>query len=163
MVLMFGDYRLDIARRELRRGGEIVSLEPKAFDLLAFLVRHRDRVVSKDDLLQEVWGGRIVSEAALTTRINAVRRALGDDGKSQRLVRTFTRKGVRFIGEVTELPDQAMPAAIRVTDPAPPSDKPSIAVLPFAESERRPGAGLFRRRHRRGYHHGDRPLSAGCR
>ncbi len=104
-ALAFGDYRLDIERRELRRGGEIVDLEPKAFDLLAYLVRHRDRVVSKDDLLQEVWGGRIVSEAALTTRINAVRRAVGDDGTAQRLVRTFTRKGIRFIGEVTELPD----------------------------------------------------------
>jgi DNA-binding winged helix-turn-helix (wHTH) protein len=80
VLLAFGDYRLDIERRELRRGSEIVSVEPKAFDLLTYLVRHRDRVVSKDDLLQEVWGGRIVSEAALTTRIKAVRRALGDDG-----------------------------------------------------------------------------------
>ena len=91
-----------MVRRQLRRGADIVELEPKAFDLLAFLVLHRDRVVTKDDLLQEVWGGRIVSESALTTRINAVRRALGDDGATQRLVRTFTRKGVRFVGEVTE-------------------------------------------------------------
>jgi len=101
MVLAFGDHRLDIKRRELRRGTELIDLEPKVFDLLAFLVQHRDRVVSKDDLLQEVWGGRIVSESALTTRINAVRRALGDDGTAQRLVRTFTRKGIRFVGEVT--------------------------------------------------------------
>ncbi len=131
MLLAFGDYRLDFERRELRRGSEMVSLEPKAFDLLAYLVRHRDRVVSKDDLLQEVWGGRIVSEAALTTRINAVRRAVGDDGTAQRLVRTLTRKGIRFIGDVTELPDPATPAAIRLTDPVRPLDKPSIAVLPF--------------------------------
>ena len=109
----------------------MVSLEPKAFDLLAYLVRHRDLVVSKDDLLQEVWGSRIVSEAALTTRINAVRRALGDDGTAQRMVRTFTRKGIRFIGDITELPDPAAPAAIRLTDPVPLPDKPSIAVLPF--------------------------------
>src|SRR5215831_15664309 len=121
MVLAFGDHRLDIERRELRRGTELIDLEPKVFDLLAFLLQHRDRVVSKDDLLQGVWGGRIVSESALTTRINAVRRALGDDGTAQRLVRTFTRKGIRFIGEVTELTDQATPT----------SDKPSIAVLPF--------------------------------
>src|SRR5215831_2414608 len=111
MVLAFDDHRLDIKRRELRRGTELIDLEPKVFDLLAFLVQHRDRVVSKDDLLQVVWGGRIVSESALTTRINAVRRALGDDGAAQRLVRTFNRKGVRFVGEVTELPDTAMPAA----------------------------------------------------
>jgi TolB-like protein len=119
VVLAFSHYRLDIERRELRRGTELIELEPRAFDLLAFLVRQRDRVVSKDDLLQAVWHGRIVSESALTTRINAVRRALGDDGTAQRLIRTFTRKGVRFVGEVTQLSDRALP------------DKPSIAVLPF--------------------------------
>jgi TolB-like protein len=122
MVLVFGDHRLDLKRRELRRGGEPVAIEPKAFDLLAFLVRRRDRVVTKDDLLQGVWGGRIVSDSALTTRINAVRRALGDDGTAQRLIRTVTGKGVRFVGEVSELPDEVPFAA----------DKPSIAVLPFA-------------------------------
>lgn len=93
MVLTFGDHRIDIERRELRRGADIVNIEPKAFDLLSYLVQHRDRVVSKDDLLQAVWGGRIVSESALTTRVNAVRRALGDDGREQRFVRTFIRKG----------------------------------------------------------------------
>ena len=97
----------------------LIELEPKAFDLLAFLVQHRNRVVSKDDLLQAVWDGRIVSESAVTTRINAVRRAIGDDGTAQRLIRTFTRKGIRFVGEVTEIADRATP------------DKPSIAVLPF--------------------------------
>jgi TolB-like protein len=134
MVLAFGDHRLDIARRELRRGTELIDLEPKAFDLLAFLVQHRDRVVSKDDLLQGVWGGRIVSESALTTRINAVRRALGDDGTAQRLVRTFTRKGIRFVGEVTEVPDLSAPSIggrpARVPAAA---DRPSIAVLPFQD------------------------------
>jgi TolB-like protein len=143
VLLAFGDYRLDIERRELRRGGEIVSLEPKAFDLLTCLVRHRDRVVTKDDLLQEVWAGRIVSEAALTTRINAVRRALGDDGTAQRLVCTFTRKGVRFIGDVTELPDPATQAAIRTTDPLPLPDKPSIAVMPFQNISGEPEQEYF--------------------
>jgi TolB-like protein len=117
--LAFGQYRLEIERRELRCGAELIELEPKAFDLLAFLVQHRNRVVSKDDLLQAVWHGRIVSESALTTRLNAVRRAIGDDGSAQRLIRTFTRKGIRFVGEVTEIADRALP------------DKPSIAVLPF--------------------------------
>jgi DNA-binding winged helix-turn-helix (wHTH) protein len=129
VVLEFGDHRLDIERRELRRGAELIPIEPKAFDLLAFLVLHREGVVSKDDLLQAVWGGRIVSESAPTTRVNAVRRALGDDGTAQRLVRTFTRKGVRFIGEVTEWPDRSAPAAGEALGTAP--DKPSIAVLPF--------------------------------
>ena len=129
MVLAFGDHRLDIERRELRRGGELVAIEPKVFDLLAFLVRNRNRVVSKDDLLEAVWDGRIVSESALTTRINAVRRALGDSGAAQRVIRTFSRKGFRFIGEVTEIPDPApLAAAGRAIAP---TDKPSIAILPF--------------------------------
>ncbi len=119
MVLAFGQYRLDIERRELRGGAELIELEPKAFDLLAFLVQHRDHVVSKDDLLQGVWHGRSVSESALTTRINAVRRALGDDGTAQIMIRTFTRKGVRFVVDVTEIADRIPP------------EKPSIAVLPF--------------------------------
>lgn len=126
MVLAFGDYRLDIGRRELRRGSEPVALEPKAFDLLCFLIRNRDRVVSKDDLLEAVWDGRIVSESAITTRINAVRRALGDDGTTQLLIRTFNRKGLRFIGEVTELlPAHASHGARE------PSERPCIAVLSF--------------------------------
>jgi TolB-like protein len=145
MALAFGDHRLDIERRELRRGTELIDLEPKVFDLLAFLVQHRDRVVSKDDLLQAVWGGRIVSESALTTRINAVRRALGDDGATQGLVRTFTRKGIRFVGEVTEMSDPAMPAVVTATSIAPPLVAPrmSIVVLPFGNLSNDPEQQYF--------------------
>jgi len=145
MVLAFGDHRLDIKRRELRRGTELIDLEPKVFDLLVFLVQNRGRVVSKDDLLQGVWGGRIVSESALTTRINAVRRALGDDGTAQRLVRTFTRKGVRFIGEVTEMSDPAVPAVAPAISIAPPLVAPrmSIVVLPFANLSNDPEHQYF--------------------
>jgi TolB-like protein len=143
VILAFGDHRLDIARRELRRRGELVDLEPKAFDLLAFLVLNRDRVVSKDDMLRAVWQGRIVSESALTTRINAVRRAVSDDGVAQRVVRTFIRKGVRFVGEVTEIADDRECAADAEPVVRPRSEKPSLAVLPFENLTGDPEQGYF--------------------
>lgn len=146
MVLAFGDHQLDIRRRELRRGDELIALEPKAFDLLAFLIQHRDRVVSKDDLLQGVWGGRIVSESALTTRINAVRRALGDDGTAQRLVRTFNRRGIRFVGEVSEISDAPAPAlaaAASITQPVVAPPPISIIVLPFVSLSNDPELQYF--------------------
>jgi DNA-binding winged helix-turn-helix (wHTH) protein/pimeloyl-ACP methyl ester carboxylesterase len=104
----FGDYLLDVGRRELRRGAELVALEPQVFDLLIYLVENRDRVVSKDDIIASVWGGRIVSESTLSSRINAVRKAVGDSGEEQALIRTVARKGVRFVGDVRE---QAQSAA----------------------------------------------------
>ena len=94
MVLAFGDHRLDIARRELRRGVKVIELEPKVFDLLTFLVLNRDRVVTKDDLLQGVWGGRIVSESALTTRITPAARDQYQ-ARSQRAVRDNSEGSLR--------------------------------------------------------------------
>jgi TolB-like protein len=102
MAFAFDEYVLDPDRRELCRGAAPVKLEPQAFDLLAYLVQHRDRVIGRDELTQAIWSGRIVTDAALTTRINAVRRAIGDDGRAQRLIRTLSRKGIRFVGEVKE-------------------------------------------------------------
>ena len=101
-ILVFGECTLDLSRRELCRAGAPVKLEPLAFDLLAYLVVHRNRVVTKGELLRELWQGRTVSDASLTTRLNAVRRGIGDDGKVQRLIRTFARKGVRFVGDISE-------------------------------------------------------------
>ena len=125
---LFESYSLDIDRRELRRGDDIVPVEPQVFDLLAYLVRNRDRVVTKDDLLDAVWNGRIVSESALTTRINGVRTAVDDNGEVQRLIRTLRGRGIRFVGEVRELAD----ASAVATDQTPAAkDRPSIAVLPF--------------------------------
>jgi DNA-binding winged helix-turn-helix (wHTH) protein len=98
----FGDYALDVERRELRRGQALVAVEPQVFDLLVYLLRHRDRVVSKDDLIAGVWGGRIVSEATVSSRINAARKAVGDSSEQQSLIRTIPRKGIRFIAAVDE-------------------------------------------------------------
>ena len=147
MQFIFADHALDVERRELRRGSAPVVVEPQVFDLLAFLVENRDRVVSKDDLIAAIWGGRIVSDSTLTSRINAARKALGDNGEEQRLIRTFARKGFRFIGDVrTEGPDSAQPAqvshdAARQALPLP--DRPAIAVLPFSNMTSDPAQDYF--------------------
>jgi DNA-binding winged helix-turn-helix (wHTH) protein len=100
MRYFFEDCALDTDRRELRRGPDVVPTAPQVLDLLEYLIRSRDRVVSKDDLVNAIWNGRIISDAALTTRLNAVRRAIGDSGAQQRLIKTFPRKGFRFVGAV---------------------------------------------------------------
>ena len=102
MIFVFDSYVLDTGWRELRRGHTVVSVQPQVFDLLEYLIRNRGHVVSRDDILDSIWGGRIVSQSTLATRINAARSAIGDDGESQRLIRTLPRKGVRFVGEVRE-------------------------------------------------------------
>ena len=141
---MFGDYVLDPERRELSHCAKVVPVGPQVFDLLLHLVKNCDRVVSKEDLLQAVWRGRIVSESTITSHINAVRKAVGDTGEAQRVVRTVARKGFRFVGEVKvgEIGDARLPGTSGVGEPTsgesrePPSalvlpDKPSITVLPF--------------------------------
>src|SRR6201996_6546843 len=102
LLYFFDKFALDPLRRELRCGAAAIAMEPQAFDLLLHLIRHREQVVSRDQLIEQIWDGRIVSESALSTRINAVRKAIGDSGNEQRLIRTLPRKGVRFVGEVRE-------------------------------------------------------------
>jgi pimeloyl-ACP methyl ester carboxylesterase len=103
VLLRFADCLLDPERRELRRGDAPVQVEPQVFDLLLYLVENRERAVTKDDLFASIWHGRIVSEATLSSRINAVRRAIGDTGEQQQLLRTVHRHGFRFIAEVTQV------------------------------------------------------------
>src|SRR5437762_9549914 len=100
-------------------------MTPQVFDLLEYLIRNRERVVSKDDLIVSIWAGRIVSESALTTSINAARSAIADTGEEQRLIRTLPRKGMRFVGDVREAAPEPPRPALSLPD------KPSIAVLPF--------------------------------
>lgn len=108
MRFLFGECALDPGRRELRRGGEAVHVEPQVFDLLVHLICNRQKVISKDDLLAAVWGGRIVSESTLNNRINAARRAIGDSGEQQDFIRTVPRKGLRFVGDVREESDPSL-------------------------------------------------------
>ena len=102
VVYAFDGCCLDPARVELSRDGVPVHVEPQVFDVLAFLLTHRDRVVTKAELLDHVWGSRFVSDSTLTSRVKAARRAIGDDGASQRLIATVHGVGYRFVGEVTE-------------------------------------------------------------
>lgn len=102
MLFLFEDFVLDLDRRELRRGAGVIAVEPQVFDLLVYLIQNRDRVVSRNDLIASVWGGRIVSDSTLSSRINAARQAIGDSGDAQRLIKTLQRKGIRFIGDVQE-------------------------------------------------------------
>ena len=125
MLYRFENFVLDTDRRELRRDEVLLSIEPQVFDLLAFLVDNRDRVVSKDNLLDSVWGGRIVSESTLASRINTARRVIGDSGREQRLIRTIFGKGIRFIGMVQE---QLVDGKVL---PASSSPHLSVVVLPF--------------------------------
>ena len=147
MRYLFDDCEIDTDRRELHRGASLVTITPQVFDLLDYLIRNRNHVVSKDDLIEAIWNGRIVSDAALTTRLNAVRSAIGDSGNEQRLIRTLPRKGFRFIGQVRETRESAGAAAGKPAEPTKPAlalpDKPSIAVLPFTNLSSDPEQGYF--------------------
>ncbi|HUO93783.1 MAG TPA: winged helix-turn-helix domain-containing protein [Rhizomicrobium sp.] len=147
MLFQFADHTLDTDRRELRRGTVSVALEPQVFDLLVYLVENRDRVVSKDDLIATVWGGRIVSDSTLTSRINAARMAIGDSGEDQRLLRTLARKGFRFVGTVKVHADDTASGKpsgeSHASEGLPVLDRPAIAVLPFANMSGEPEQEYF--------------------
>jgi formylglycine-generating enzyme required for sulfatase activity/DNA-binding winged helix-turn-helix (wHTH) protein len=134
LLYIFGRYTLDPNRRELRHEASLIAVEPQVFDLLEHLIRARERVVSRDELIASVWGGRIVSESALSTRINAARSAIGDSGAEQRLIKTLPRKGVRFVGDVRE--ERQRPTNGSATAAA------VVAVAPGAATPAAPYRGL---------------------
>jgi TolB-like protein len=143
LLYYFQNYVLDTERRELRHGADAVSLQPQVFDLLEYLIRNRERVVSKDNLIAGIWGGRIVSESALITRINAARGAIGDSGAEQRSIKTLPRKGVRFVAKVREQQASDVNARAMVQPGLPLPDLPSLAVLPFQNMSGDPGEDYF--------------------
>ena len=149
MRYLFEEYAFDTDLRELYRGADPVSIAPQVFDLLNYLIRNRARVVSKDDLINTVWNGRVVSDAALTTRLNVARSVIGDSGEMQRLIKTLPRKGFRFVGTVQEAQrpaDAALTAEFGeessqniarahnggAMSNSPATPRLSIVVLPFA-------------------------------
>lgn len=132
MLYRFGDFTLDTDGAELRRGGEPVATEPQVIGLLGYLAENRDRIISKDEMIEAMWNGRIVSDATLNSRINSVRRAVGDSGKAQSVIRTHSKQGYRFVANVEAgaVPDRS-------------AEKPSIAVLPFANLSGDPAEDYF--------------------
>lgn len=136
VIYRFADFELDLARVELRARGAVLPLEPQVFALLTLLVENRDRLVSRDEIIEKVWDNRVVTDAAVASRIKSARRALGDDGTRQRFIRTLHRRGFRFVAPVRAL-QAAGPVTVPAAVPAAPgaaradAGKPSIAILPF--------------------------------
>ena len=138
MQVTFGDYVLDGGRRELWRGSEQIALEPQVFDVLLYLVQNRDLVVTKDDLISAVWGGRIISESTLTSRITAARKAVGDSGDQQAMIKTYARKGFRFVSDVRIRPDGDASGGLREqAELTPVASLPSVTADPAAADEAR--------------------------
>jgi DNA-binding winged helix-turn-helix (wHTH) protein len=148
----FAEFEVNVARRELRRAGAIVHTEPQVFDLLVHLIRNRHRIVGKDELFDTIWHGRIVSDATLNSRISAARRALGDSGNDQNLIRTLHKRGFRFVGDVdddnpapTADATEQRPSLQGVVDEAakfvPPGDSPSIPDMPSTAALPLPATG----------------------
>jgi len=152
VLLTFGDYELDTDLFELRHAGEPRPMEPQVFDLLAYLVRNRDRIVSRQELLDELWAGKIVTESTLSSRIKAVRQVLGDNGRDQRHIATYNRRGYRFVAQAEQrdapaagnsnlLRNSALAgseelgaACLFPQSPDVDNERPVIAVLPFSHS-----------------------------
>lgn len=142
-IIRFGSFELDLARNELRDAGSAVEVEPQVFDLIAFLASRPGNVLSREEIIDAVWQGRIVSDSAVSTRINAARQALGDDGKSQRMIRTVSRRGFLFVPDI-ELVDHATASIDGPSvDVGPGQEKPSIVVLPFENLSADSGQSFF--------------------
>src|SRR5215510_7664912 len=147
----FSDFEIDVARQELRRGNDLIPIEPQVFDLLLYLVRNRNRIVTREELIDAVWKGRVISEATLSSRVSAVRRVIGDNGTDQALIRTHHKRGFRFVGFVDDAkrarelaaanfvqrkfvgegPESRAQSGVAPRPALALPDKPSIAVLPF--------------------------------
>ncbi len=135
MGFRFDEFEIDLGQQELRRSGQVVRIEPQVFELLVYLVRNSNRVVTKEELIESVWRGRAISEAALSSCVSAARRAIGDTGKDQRRIRTASKRGFRFVGTI----DDAMPPQTLLADIAAVQES-SVAAIPAEFTQQVPGA-----------------------
>src|SRR5262249_18450154 len=155
----FANFEIDVARQELRRGSDLVRIEPQVFDLLVYLVRNRNRIVSREELIDAVWKGRVISEATLSSRVSAVRRVIGDNGNDQSLIRTHHKRGFRFVADVKyPVRPGGMPATASAEDSenrgtrrrnyvaasARPARQAIYCCPAISEQERRSSAGILR-------------------
>lgn len=132
-VYRFGRCEVDPRARQVRLDGAVADSQPKAFDLLLYLIRHRDRVVDRDELFAQLWPGVVVSDAALTQALRKARAMVGDDGSSQQVIRTVQRRGFRFVAELTAIDAEDAEAMPRRTLATEAVAEPSVAVLPFSD------------------------------
>lgn len=145
MIYQFGNLSLNTNLYQVLRDGEPITVEPQVFDLLIYLVENRDRVVSRNELLDTLWKGRIVSDSALNARLKATRKVVGDTGRAQEIIKTIHGRGYQFIAAITEFPESDLKndAELSSSHPLPPTDKPSIAVLPFINLSNDPEQEYF--------------------
>ena len=146
MIYRFGNFSLDPDRLELRSGEELVTVEPQVLALLTYLVQNREKVVSKDEIFENIWQGRIVSDGTLNSRINFVRRAVGDSGSDQAVIKTFPRRGFRFVADVDEGDGVTEPSSLAVSMNGVADAifrRPAIAVLPFENLSGDPDQDYF--------------------
>jgi DNA-binding winged helix-turn-helix (wHTH) protein len=147
MLFQFNNFNIDTDRRELEGPDRVIHVEPQVFDLLVYFAQNPNRVISKNQLIEKIWKGRVISDAALNSRINLARRAIGDTGKRQALIRTIQRRGFLFAAEVTMRAGTQLSSAADSNLFGPPQlplpDKPSIAVLPFQNLSGHPQQEYF--------------------
>lgn len=140
MNFKFDNFKIDVEGREITQDGEEIVVQPQVFELIAFLIKNRNSVVTKDQLIDEVWDGRIISDGSINSRINAAREALGDSGHQQKVIKTFPRRGYRFVAELNIKDATEAKTTVSVTTG---DNRPSIAVMPFASLSANPDQEFF--------------------
>ena len=133
MIYQFGEFKIDTQNYQLSSNGTAVDIEPKVFDLLSYLVVNRSKLVTRDELFDNIWKGQVVSDTSLSNQIKAARKIIGDSAQAQLCIKTVRGRGYQFVASVVETPDQATPLSLSITENSLGirSKAPMVAVLPF--------------------------------